>query len=105
MLVNLFKKESDDYARYWISVSTAVYDKKKKKQTDEYINATMPVRLVSDAADVFDECARKSKTKGIKYGRFEIGSAIFEAVHPKDEDYSYVRLVIFDMKDAAGEDD
>jgi hypothetical protein len=100
MFVNLFRKESDDYARYWISISTAVYDKKKKKQTDEYINASMPVRLVGEAVETFDECAKKSKSKGVKYGRFEIDEALFEAVHPKDEDYSYVRLVIFKMKEA-----
>ena len=34
MYVNLFKKEGDDYARYWVSVSTEIYDKKKKKYSE-----------------------------------------------------------------------
>ena len=98
MFVNLFKKEGDDYARYWISVSTEIYDKKKKKGTGKYTNASMPVRLASDAIEVFKDNAIKSKSKDTKYGRFEIVTALFEAVQPADNDYAYVRLVILDMK-------
>lgn len=105
MFVNLFKQESEDYSRYWISVSTEVYDSKKKKTTGEYIQATMPVRLTSDCKDIFDGECKKSKNKKTYWGRFKITSFLFEAVQPKEDDqYPYVRLVILDMRPAKEDD-
>lgn len=101
MFVNLFKKESGDSTRYWASVSTEIYDAKKKRGTGKYINASMPVRLADDAREVFDKIAVKSKSKGVTYGRFKVEKSLLEAVQPKDNDYAYARLVILKMTDAS----
>lgn len=101
MYVNLFKQESEDFSRYWASVSTEIYDTKKKKLTGEYIQASMPVRLGPDAKDIFEDSAVKTKAKKTKWARFEIKQSLLEAVQPKDNDeYPYVRLVILDMAPA-----
>lgn len=105
MFVNLFSKDCGDYIRYWASVSTEIYDAKKKKGTGDYINASMPVRLASDALDVFKNNAEKSKKKGILYGRFKVKKWLLEAVQPKEDDYAYVRLVIIDMESVDEEDE
>lgn len=105
MYVNLFKKEGADYTRYWISVSTEIYDAKKKKGSGDYVNASMPVRLGQKALDVFKENAVKTKGKKITGGRFVVKKWLLEAVHPKDDDYAYVRFVILEMEPAPERDD
>lgn len=103
MYVSLFKKEGANYTRIWASVSTEIYDSKKKTGTGDYVNASMPVRLGTKAADVFDKFAGKTKGKKIIGGRFKITKWLLEAVQPKDDDYAYVRIVIIEMEPA--EDD
>lgn len=105
MYVNLFMKEGADYKRYWASVSTEIYDSKKKKGTGDYVRANIPVRLGNEAAKTFDDEADKTKNKKILHGRFKVGKWLLEAVQPKDEDYAYVRLVILTMEPAESEDD
>lgn len=110
LYVNLFKKKGADFERFWISVRTPVYDAKKKKTTDDYITAQMPARLTNEAKEKFDELAIKSSGKKTTWNRFELKEFKFEAVQPKDSDYGYVRVVIFDLelapkKDEDDEDD
>lgn len=104
LYVNLFKKKGSDFERYWISVRTPVYDAKKKKTTDDYITAQMPVRMTDKAKDKFDELAKKSSGKKTTWNRFELTEFKFEAVQPKDSDYGYVRIVIFDLELAETDD-
>lgn len=84
MFVNLFGKDCGEYTRYWISVSTEKWDAKKNKGTGEYIRASLSATLSKDAADVFDEYAKKTKSKKVRGGRFEVKGAFFKAIEPKD---------------------
>lgn len=93
MFINLFRKECGDYDRYWASVSTEKYDAKKKKGTGEYINATIPVRVVKDETDRFDKVCVKTSNKKITRARFEDCEGFFEAVEPKEGE-PFVRFVV-----------
>lgn len=104
MFVNLFAKDNGDYIRYWASVSTKKYDAKKKKETDEYINASMPVRLIPDMVDVFNDASVKTKNKKIKRGLFKDVEGFLEAVEPKDGE-PFVRFVILEMTPADSDED
>lgn len=104
MFVNLFRKDCGDYSRYWASVSTKKYDRKKKKEVDEYINATIAVRLIPDMEKVFEDSAAKTKNKKITRGRFEDVDGFFEAVEPSEGE-PFVRFVIIDMTPVEDEGD
>ena len=104
MFVNLFKKDCGDYNRYWASVSTKKYDRKKKKELDEYINATIPVRLIPDMKAVFEEGAEPTKNKKITRGLFEDVDGFFEAVEPTDGE-PFVRFVIMEMEPVEDDED
>lgn len=104
MFVNLFKKDCGDYNRYWASVSTKKYDRKKKKELDEYINATIPVRLIPDMESVFDEVAKPTKNKKIMRGQFEDVDGFFEAVEPTEGE-PFVRFVIMEMEPVEDDDE
>lgn len=104
MFVNLFKKDCGDYNRYWASVSTKKYDRKKKKELDEYINATIPVRLIPDMESVFDEVAEPTKNKKISRGLFQDIDGFFEAVEPTEGD-PFVRFVIMEMVPVPDDDE
>lgn len=98
MLVNLFAKQEDEYARYWISVSTEKSDK-NGKGTGDYINSSITVRLSKAAAETFEECSVKTKTKGITQARVVLKDFWFKAGETKDGD-SYVYLFVNAMKEA-----
>lgn len=104
MFVNLFKKDCGDYNRYWASVSTKKYDRKKKKELDEYINATIPVRLIPDMESVFDEFSEPTKNKKITHGLFQRVDGFFEAVEPTEGE-PFVRFVIMEMDPVIEDDD
>lgn len=105
MFINLFRKKNGDYYRYWASVSTKGYDYKKKKQTDEYINATIPVRLIPDVEDdlAYNEWA-KTKNKAIQRIRLEKVDGFFEAVEPNEGD-PFVRYVIIECEVQTDDED
>ena len=103
MFVNLFKKDCGDFNRYWASVSTKKYDRKKKKELDEYINATIPVRLIPDMEAIFDDIARPTKNKKIMRGSFEDVDGFFEAVEPSEGE-PFVRFVIMEMEPIEGDE-
>ena len=96
MFVNLFRKDCGDYYRYWASVSTKKYDRKKKKEIDEYINATIPVRLIPDMEFLFGDVVKCTKNKKIGRALFEKVDGFFEAVEPNEGD-PFVRFVIMEM--------
>ena len=96
MFVNLFRKDCGEYNRYWASVSTKKYDKTKKRETDEYINANISVRLIPDMEDLFDQSAEPTKNKKISHALFEKVEGFFEAVEPNEGD-PFVRFVIMEM--------
>lgn len=106
MYVTLFEKDNGDYCRYWASVSTQAYDFQKNEKTDEWINATLPVRLVRKAPKTFDRYAKKTKNKTIRGARFEVAECLLEAVKPSDDEAQpYIRLVILEMDRAREIDD
>ena len=104
MFVNLFKKDCGEYCRYWASVSTKKYDRKKKKELDEYINATIPVRLIPDMETMFEEHAEETKNKKISRAVFMDVDGFFEAVEPSEGE-PFVRYVIVDMEPADNDED
>lgn len=104
MFVNLFRKDCGNYSRYWASVSTKKYDRKKKKEVDEYINATIAVRLIPDLEKVFEDSAVKTKNKKITRARFENVEGFFEAVEPSEGE-PFVRFVIIEMDPVDDEGD
>lgn len=52
MYLRLFSKEGRDYTRYWASVSTPVI--KDGKETGDYYQANIPVRMSKTAQETFD---------------------------------------------------
>ena len=104
MFVNLFRKDCGDYYRYWASVSTKKYDKKKKKEIDKYINATIPVRLIPDMESLFGDVAKDTKNKKIGHALFENVVGFFEAVEPNEGD-PFVRFVIMEMEPVEDDED
>lgn len=103
MFINLFRKKNGDYFRYWASVSTKGYDYKKKKQTDEYINATIPIRLIPDVEDSLSGWT-KTKNKTIQRIRLEKVDGFFEAVEPSEGE-PFVRYVIIEGEETSDEDE
>lgn len=103
MFINLFRKKNGDYYRYWASVSTKGYDYKKKKQTDVYINATIPIRLISDVEVSLIGWA-KTKNKSIQRIRLEKVDGFFEAVEPSEGE-PFVRYVIIEGEETSDEED
>lgn len=97
MYVNLFRKKSEDYYRYWASVSTKGYDHKKKKQTEDYINASMPVRIIPDVESGIKDGWSKTSNKNIQYVRLENVDGFFEAVEPREGE-PFVRFVIIEAE-------
>ena len=87
------KAKTDDYYRFWVSLSTEkVY---KGKPTGEYLKATMPVRMSKDAAETWEEFAVKTKNKDIKLGISHIRSGWLKVVEgPEDP---YIVLFINDL--------
>lgn len=102
MYINLFRKKSGEYYRYWASVSTKGYDS-KKKQTDEYINASIPVRLVPDVEDSLHEWI-KTKNKAIQHVMLKDVEGFLEAVEPREGE-PFVRFVILGCEISDSEDD
>ena len=96
MFVNLFGKDCGEYTRYWISVSTEVWDAKKKKGTGEYIRASLSATLSKEAAEVFEDNSKKTKDRKIKGGRFEVKGAFFKAIDRREGE-PFVTFYIHDM--------
>lgn len=96
--ISIFGKrgKEDDYTRYWVSVSTEKTDK-KGKGTGEYTRASIPARLSRDAEAIFEDTSEETKTKGIRYGVFELTDCWFKAV--EGEDYPFAVLFINKMKE------
>lgn len=92
---NIFKKEGEDYDRYWMSISTEKLDK-KGKGTGEYVRSSIGVRLSDECKKAFDENCIKTKSKDVKQGCFDVTDCFFKAVEGKDEPYTV--LFIFGMK-------
>lgn len=80
---NIFKKTSDEYDRYWMSVSTEKVGK-NGKGTGEYIRASITVRMSNDAKEYFDEHSTKTKSKDVRQGCFNVKDCFFKAVEPKE---------------------
>ena len=103
MFVNLFGKDCGEYTRYWVSVSTEKYDAKKNKGTGEYVRASLSATLSKDAAEVFDDNAKKTANKKIRGGRFEIKGAFFKAVEAREGE-PFVTFYIHEMEPVDEED-
>jgi len=96
MYANVFCKDNGDYKRYWLSISTETYDRKKKRPTGEYVTATIAVRLSEKAAKIFGDNCAKTKSKDGTWGRFNITEHWLEAVDAKEGE-PYVRCFVLDM--------
>ena len=99
MYTNIFCKDNGEFRRFWLSVSTEKYDSKKKRPTGEYAQATIPARLSEKAAACFEKHSKKTKSKGVSWGRFESEDFWLEAVEPKEGE-PYVRVFVLDMEAA-----
>lgn len=103
--MRIFGKKTDDYVRYWASISTAKVDEKNKK-TGEYMRANLSVRLSETAEDVFKEYAEKTKTKGIKQLNVKMTDGWLKAWEPKDGDpFVYIFINKMEPADDGEEDD
>ena len=101
--MRIFSKKTDDYVRYWASVSTEKADK-NGKGTGEYARANIPVRLSGAAAEVFEDNSLRTKTKGIKQFNAKVSDFWLKAAEPKDGD-PFVYVFINKMEIADEEDD
>ena len=61
------KAKTDEYFRFWISMSTEKIGK-NGKGTGECLKATMPVRMSKSATEAWEEFATKTKNEDITLG-------------------------------------
>lgn len=103
--MRIFSKKTDDYVRYWASVSTEKADK-NGKGTGDYARANIPVRLSGTAAETFSEGSAKTKTKGIRQFNAKVSDFWLKAAEPKDGDpFVYVFINKMEIADEPEEDD
>ena len=96
------KAKTDDYYRFWLSLSTEKVGK-NGKGTGEYLKATLPVRMSKDATETWEEFATKTKNKDIKLGISHIRSGWLKVVEgPEDP---YIVLFVNDLCEQESEDD
>ncbi len=101
--MRIFSKKTDDYVRYWASISTEKADK-NGKGTGEYARANIPVRLSGAATEVFEDHSLRTKTKGIKQFNAKVSDFWLKAAEPKDGD-PFVYVFINKMEIADEEDE
>ena len=90
------KAKTDDYYRFWLSLSTEKVGK-NGKGTGEYLKATMPVRMSKKAAETWEEFATKTKNKDIKLGISHITDGWLKVVEgPEDP---YIVMFVNDLKE------
>ena len=96
------KAKTDDYYRFWLSLSTEKVGK-NGKGTGEYLKATLPVRMSKDATETWEEFATKTKNKDIKLGISHIRSGWLKVVEgPEDP---YIVLFVNDLCEQESEDE
>ena len=96
------KAKTDDYYRFWLSLSTEKVGK-KGKGTGEYLKATLPGRMSKAATGTWEEFATKTKNKDIKLGISHIRSGWLKVVEgPEDP---YIVLFVNDLCEQESEDD
>ena len=101
--LRIFSKKTDDYVRYWASVSTPKTDKDGNK-TDKYMRANISLRLSDEAVKTFKDHAEKTKTKGIKQLNVKVMEAWLKAHEPKEGD-PFVYLFVNKIVPAESEED
>ena len=101
--LRIFSKKTDDYVRYWASVSTPKTDKDGNK-TDKYMRANISLRLSDEAVKIFKDNAEKTKTKGIKQLNVKVTEAWLKAHEPKEGD-PFVYLFVNKIVPAESEED
>ncbi len=100
----VFGKKTDDYVRFWASVSTE--KRKDGKGTGKYASANIQVRVSEDVAKLFDEESEKTKSKGIRMLRLKCTEFYLMAAEPKDRDLDpYVYLYIRKAKAAESKEE
>ena len=80
------KAKTDDYYRFWLSLSTEKVGK-NGKGTGEYLKATLPVRMSKDATETWEEFATKTKNKDIKLGISHIKDGWLKVVEGPEDPY------------------
>lgn len=92
MEITLFKKKTDEYTRYWASVSTEKTNK-KGKGTGEYIRASLPVRLSNKAAESLEDSWTETKNDAISYVRITVKDCWFKAAESAESEPFVVLFV------------
>lgn len=93
---HIFKKEGEEYDRYWLSISTERLDK-KGEGTGEYVRTSIGVRLSKDAAETFEDNCIETSNKKVLQGAFNVQECFFKAVEPREGE-PFPILFITDME-------
>lgn len=84
--MTVFRKETEDRTRFWVSVSTETVDKKGRR-TGEYINANIPAYMSNEAYEASEGLWKPTKNDEIDRIHVQVTDAWLKAVEGRDENF------------------
>lgn len=95
----IFREKGDEYDRYWASIST------KQADGENYVSASISVRMSKDAEKVFKDNKEKTKTKGVDQCLMTSSDFWLKAVQPKDKEVKPFVVLFVNQASAAEQED
>ena len=77
--------ENDAKPRFWANISNKGY--KNGKETDEYIQASIPVNMTGNAAEFFKDHAKQTKNTDVDICVCRLKNGWLKAVEGKEDNY------------------
>lgn len=85
-IITLFGNfENDAKPRFWANISNKGY--KNGKETDEYIQASIPVNMTTTAAEFFKDHAKETKNADVDICVCRLKNGWLKAVEGKEDNY------------------
>lgn len=85
--MSIFKKQGDEYSRYWANISILPSDEGSKKKKKSYESATISVSMSKKAAKAFDRIAEETKNDDVTYAFVRVTDCWLKGVKGKDENF------------------
>ena len=98
--MRIFRKETEDRTRYWVSVSADRTDR-KGNATGEYVSANMTAYLSEDAAERFDKICEQTKNDDICTARVKVTHAWLKPIEGKEENFMVLFINDFTVEEKA----